>query len=67
MNKHPAPEANPEKSYSQKSFVFDKQTRTYRVLPIDQIGPMALSWDGKRMIRFDSSSFSIVEFSLPAL
>ncbi|MEJ5259880.1 MAG: redoxin domain-containing protein [Anaerohalosphaeraceae bacterium] len=59
-------EKEPEKSYYQKSFVFDKQTHTYRALPIDQIGPMAISWDGKRMIRFDISSFSIVEFSLPA-
>ncbi|HOQ03674.1 MAG TPA: hypothetical protein PKY88_00475 [Anaerohalosphaeraceae bacterium] len=47
--------------------MFDKQTRTCRILPFDQIGPMAVSWDGKRMIRFDASSFSIVEFSLPAL
>ena len=52
------------KEYYKKSFVFDRNAKTYRVLSVDDIGPMAISWDGKRMIRFDSSTKSINDFQL---
>lgn len=32
----------------------------------DEIDPLAFSWDGKRLIRFDSTTSSLVEFSLSA-
>jgi hypothetical protein len=47
------------KEYFKKSFLFDRDAKTYAVLPQDDIGPMAMSWDGKRMIRFEFSFFGL--------
>lgn len=55
--------ASPE-AYGIKSFLFDKKNNSYRVLSVDEIGPMAISWDGKRMIRYNNVNHTINEFSL---
>jgi serine/threonine protein kinase len=47
-----------------RTFLFDKQSRSYTVFPDDFTGPMAMSWDGKKMIRFAASSKTLNEFTL---
>jgi hypothetical protein len=46
-----------------KTLLFDKETRGMALLADGPLGPMAISWDGKRMIRFDAQSKSVKEFS----
>ena len=43
---------------------FDRESQSYTSLPEEFSGPMAISWDGSRMIRCDLSSGSIREFTL---
>ena len=47
-----------------KTLLFDKEQKAFWSLPVDDFGPMAISWDGKKMIRFDIKAKTIKEFSL---
>lgn len=58
------PKGTSAKDYYIKSFLFDRKKNSYKVLAVDEIGPMAVSWDGQRMIRFDKTERTINEFSL---
>jgi hypothetical protein len=46
-----------------KTLLFDKETRGMALLADGPLEPMAISWDGKRMVRFDAQSKSVKEFS----
>lgn len=52
-----------DKDYYIKSFLFDRTSQSCKVLSVDEMGPMAVSLDGQRMIRFDKTEQSIKEFS----
>ena len=53
-----------DKGYYIKSFLFDRKKNCYKVISVNEIGPMAISWDGQRMVRFNKTERSINEFSL---
>jgi len=44
-----------EKDYYIKSFVFDRIDKSFRVLSVDETGPMAISRDGQKMIHISTS------------
>ncbi|MBC8378737.1 MAG: hypothetical protein H8E62_06145 [Planctomycetes bacterium] len=58
------PKETSGKGYYIKSFLFDGKRNCYKVISVDEIGPMAISWDGQRMVRFDKTERSINEFFL---
>ena len=47
-----------------RSLLLDRKARTFHVLPWEHSGPMAISFDGKRLIRFNKTSETINEFHL---
>jgi hypothetical protein len=50
-----------------KTLLLDREAKAYWNLSTDDIGPMAMSWDGKRLIRLNEVKGAITEFSLPDL
>lgn len=58
------PKGSSGKDYYIKSFFFDRANNIYKVLSIEEIGPMAISWDGQKMIHFNKEESTIDEFIL---
>jgi hypothetical protein len=53
--------------FDYKTLLLDRESKVYWMLSTDYIGPMAMSWDGKRLIRVAANKPAIMEFSLPDL
>lgn len=58
------PSNTQKREYDSKTLLFDKEQKAFWSFPVDDFGPMAISWDGKKMIRFDRKAKTIKEFSL---
>jgi len=53
-----------DRDFDYKTLCFNKDTRSFQVLYGDSFGPMAMSWDGEQLIRFDKAAGTITEFTL---
>jgi len=61
------PSNTQKREYDTKTLLFDKEQKAFWSLSVDDFGPMAISWDGKQMIRFDGKAKTIKEFSLQGI
>jgi hypothetical protein len=50
--------------HDERTLLFDKKVRAFWSLPEDDFGPMAISWDGHRMIHFNKAGMAINAFTL---
>ena len=58
------PSDGQKREYDTTTLLFDKEQKAFWSLSVDDFGPMAISWDGKRMIRFDGKAKAVNEFSI---